>query len=82
MELCFDVVTREELGRFSSDGMTHTQYVKVSVSDKGNGIPEEQLEKVSERYYQLDNQTRGTYNWGNRHIRTTPAAQLCFTTAT
>lgn len=66
VELCFDVVTREEAGRIFSLTAKDidTQYVKVSVSDSGNGIPEEQLEKVFERYYQLDNQTRGTYNWG------------------
>ena len=34
------------------------------MADSGNGIPEEQLEKVFERYYQLDNQSKGTYNWG------------------
>jgi signal transduction histidine kinase/DNA-binding response OmpR family regulator/ligand-binding sensor domain-containing protein len=40
------------------------RYLKVTVSDTGKGIPEEELEKIFERYYQLDNQSRGTYNWG------------------
>ena len=66
MELCFDVITREEAARLFTltDKDIDTQYVKVAVADSGNGIPEEQLEKVFERYYQLDNQSKGTYNWG------------------
>uniref|UniRef100_UPI0035A069D1 hybrid sensor histidine kinase/response regulator transcription factor n=1 Tax=Prevotella heparinolytica TaxID=28113 RepID=UPI0035A069D1 len=66
VELCFDVVTREEAGRIFSltEKDVDTQYVKISVADSGNGIPQEQLEKVFERYYQLNNQTGGTYNWG------------------
>lgn len=46
--------------RFDADA----QYAKVTVTDTGNGIPEDQLEKVFERYYQLNNQNTGTYNWG------------------
>ena len=38
--------------------------VKVSVADTGKGIPEEQLENIFKRYYQLDNQTKGVINWG------------------
>ena len=66
VELCFDVITREEAARLFTltDKDIDTQYVKVAVADSGNGIPEEQLEKVFERYYQLDNQSKGTYNWG------------------
>ena len=66
VELCFDVITREEAARLFTltDKDIDTQYVKVAVADSGHGIPEEQLEKVFERYYQLDNQSKGTYNWG------------------
>ena len=38
--------------------------VKVIVADTGKGIPEEQLENVFKRYYQLDNQTKAIKNWG------------------
>ncbi len=36
---------------------------KVTVSDTGAGIPEDKLEKIFDRYYQLSNQTRGTYSY-------------------
>ena len=35
-----------------------------SVTDSGPGIPEDKLEKVFERYYQMDGQSKGVYNWG------------------
>ena len=38
--------------------------VKLSVSDTGPGIPENQREKVFDRYYQLDNRNKGRYNPG------------------
>ena len=38
--------------------------VKVSIADSGKGIPEEQLENIFKRYYQLDNQTKAIVNWG------------------
>jgi len=37
---------------------------KISVTDSGPGIPPEQLERIFERYYQLNRQTTGMYNWG------------------
>jgi signal transduction histidine kinase/DNA-binding response OmpR family regulator/ligand-binding sensor domain-containing protein len=37
--------------------------VKITVQDTGRGIPEDKLEKIFERYYQID-QTQGIYNWG------------------
>ena len=38
--------------------------VKVTIADTGKGIPEEQLENIFKRYYQLDNQTKAIKNWG------------------
>ena len=62
----FDVVGRAEAAElFPQAGQDrYMQYIKVSVSDTGKGIPEDQLEKIFERYYQLDGQTGGCYNWG------------------
>ena len=38
--------------------------IKVYVADTGKGLPENQLENIFKRYYQLDNQTKGIINWG------------------
>ena len=38
--------------------------IKVCVADTGKGLPENQLENIFKRYYQLDNQTKGIINWG------------------
>ncbi len=42
----------------------HGGQVEIRVADTGKGIPEDQLENVFKRYYQLDNQTKGFVNWG------------------
>ncbi|MDD2727000.1 MAG: response regulator, partial [Proteiniphilum sp.] len=34
------------------------------VSDTGMGIPEDQQEKIFERYYQMNEHSQGVYNWG------------------
>ncbi|MDO4163110.1 MAG: two-component regulator propeller domain-containing protein [Bacteroides sp.] len=66
VELSFDVITREEATSLfpSTTESLDKQYVKIVVADTGCGIPQDQLEKVFERYYQLNNQHTGTYNWG------------------
>ena len=38
--------------------------IKITVADTGKGLPENQLENIFKRYYQLDNQTKGIINWG------------------
>lgn len=40
------------------------QYVKITVADTGKGIPQNELENIFKRYYQLNNQSTGTINWG------------------
>jgi signal transduction histidine kinase/DNA-binding response OmpR family regulator/ligand-binding sensor domain-containing protein len=62
----FDVINREVANEKFRFGMNDrgNQFVKISVTDTGIGIPEDKLEKVFERYYQLDKQTREFINWG------------------
>ncbi len=66
IRISFDVISREAANEKYNLSMENrgTQFVKVSVCDTGRGIPEDKLEKIFERYYQLDNQTREFYNWG------------------
>ncbi|NDV59395.1 hybrid sensor histidine kinase/response regulator transcription factor [Bacteroides sp. 519] len=66
IEIAFDVISHNEavsLFPLTAKDVS-MEYVKVSVSDSGLGIPEEKLEKIFERYYQLNEQSQGTYNWG------------------
>ncbi|MDL2281914.1 response regulator [Parabacteroides sp. OttesenSCG-928-G06] len=66
IEIAFDVISHDEaVGLFPLTAKdVSMEYVKISVSDSGPGIPEEKLEKIFERYYQLNEQSQGTYNWG------------------
>lgn len=38
--------------------------VRISVADSGKGIPEDQTEKIFERYYQVSDDNKGNYNYG------------------
>ena len=66
INLCMKRITRDEAGK--SFNLTpqdnDSQYVFVEVSDTGPGIPEKELKKIFERYYQVDSQQEGYYNWG------------------
>lgn len=66
IDVSLDVVGAEDARKTANlpEVPAGTQYVKVTVADTGNGIPEEQLEKIFLRYYQLDNQMQGSYSWG------------------
>ena len=66
VDFILDVVTREEAMTLFElkETDTDTRWLKIQVKDSGPGLPEDQLEKIFDRYYQLDNQVRGAYNWG------------------
>ncbi len=62
----FDVISREKAGQLFElkEKDRDTQYVKISVANTGQSISDDQQEKIFERYYQIENQTEGRYNWG------------------
>ncbi len=51
-------------GRIDVTFDVDNEKINISVADTGKGIPEDQQENIFRRYYQLDNQTKGKYNWG------------------
>lgn len=66
ISVSFDVVGREKASQLFSlqQDDQASQYIKVSVANTGQNIPEDKIEKIFERYYQIGNQAEGTYNWG------------------
>lgn len=66
IKVSFDVIGRDEAARlFTLNANDRSvQYAQVSVSNTGENIPADKLEKIFERYYQLDNEAKGVYNWG------------------
>ncbi|MGN1232981.1 MAG: two-component regulator propeller domain-containing protein [Candidatus Cryptobacteroides sp.] len=66
IEMSLDYITGNEAEAVSGiKGFANeAKYLKIVVKDTGPGIPEEQMEKIFERYYQLDDNVRGAYNWG------------------
>lgn len=66
VEFGLDVISRDEASRLFEMGEkdVDNRYMKIVVRDTGTGIPEDQLEKVFERYYQLERHARGAYNFG------------------
>ena len=66
VEFSLDVISREEASHLFAltDKDVDSRYMKIIVKDSGPGIPEDQLEKIFERYYQLENRARVPYSWG------------------
>ncbi len=53
-------------GGFISVSFTQTPTTAtVKVANSGSTIPENKLERIFERYYQIDGQSHGHYNWGS-----------------
>lgn len=64
--LSFDLISQEEAAILFHlrEKDISTQYVKLTVADTGKGIPEDKLENIFERYYQIAGNNQETYNWG------------------
>ena len=57
---------REFAADFAAAGTAHrwSKYLRVEVDNSGSHIASEQLEKIFERFYQIGNENKGTYNYG------------------
>lgn len=66
VEFSLDVISHDEAaGLFPLTVQdVDTRYLKIAVRDSGRGIPADQLEKVFERYYQVERQPGVDVNWG------------------
>ena len=66
VEFSLDIIAHDEAAHLfhMSSNDIDSRYLKIAVRDSGSGIPEDQLEKVFERYYQLEHKTDGEHNWG------------------
>jgi Signal transduction histidine kinase len=66
IKLSFDVINRDKAAELFhlTDKDVSAEYTKITITDSGCGIPQNELEKIFERYYQLNNQATGKYNWG------------------
>ena len=62
----FDIVTQPDLeSTFPNVTMSNEGYFAIiSISDTGSGIPENKLEDIFKRYYQIDDKRNATFNWG------------------
>lgn len=47
------------------DTLNNGRRISLSIADTGKGIPQSELENIFKRYYQLNNQSEGTINWGS-----------------
>lgn len=66
IEFSLDVISHDEASHLftltKDDKDAH--YLKIAVRDSGSGIPESQLERIFDRYHQLEHQTSGAHSWG------------------
>ncbi len=64
--LDFDVITRQEaIDRMpQAADLQCERVVEIRVTDDGPGLPEKELGKIFERYFQLARQQSGAFSWG------------------
>ena len=62
----FDVETRKELdSRFPGINSNYAgYYAHIEIEDTGIGIPEDKLENIFKRYYQIDDKQNEQHRWG------------------
>ena len=65
VEVSFDVVNADELVQsFGKEVAKWHKYIKFSVINSGSDIPEDEMDKIFGRYYQITNQPSETHNMG------------------
>ena len=66
IEFSLDVISHDEATTLFNltQRDTDSRYLKIAVRDSGKGIPEDQLEKVFERYYQVGHQPGADFSLG------------------
>ena len=65
IEISFDVVNADELVQsFGKEVAKWHKYIKISVINSGSDIPEDEMDKIFGRYYQITNQPAETHTMG------------------
>ena len=66
VEFSLDIVSRDDASALFplSAKDIDLRYLKISVRDSGIGVPENELERIFERYYQIENNAPNAYTWG------------------
>ena len=66
VSVLFDVIPQDEAASITPhpDRITSSRYARIRVSDTGVGIPENLRGKIFDRYFQIKDASKGTYNFG------------------
>ena len=66
ISITFDLANRQEVEAtyHLTEKDKDALFARISVANSGPSIPEDKLDKIFERYYQLAGHQGGTYNWG------------------
>ena len=66
VDIYFDTISFSEACQlFALENQPETEYIKIVVEDEGPGIPNDKLETIFLKYYQVDhNSSKSGYNWG------------------